>query len=408
MSVQTIMPSPVSTAWTWATELRETVRAELTPALFASLARADQRRVADQYLRGLLSGKGRKSVRNLAHLLGESASEQRLHHFVNDSTWEWPMVRNALGCFVERAAPPEAWVVHRMLIPKAGQHSVGVDRRFVPALGQMVNAQQAVGIWAASPSVSVPVGWRLNLSRAWLDDPPRRSRAAIPDDLTPEVPGDFIAGAAVEPSGLLGLPRHPVIVDARDIDITRMLPRLRAAGLSMLMRISPNVALCPVMPPLPGRTPRTQPAHLIPCTSREQQLPVLWTTGSATGPICTSQATAVRVSLATASGLERNLLLIGLGVPGRPTPNELWLTDMVDASPLTLLRLSKLLDRVDVDLAEVGEEVGMRDFTGRSFRGWHRHMTMASAALGIVTIARARAASLVAQAPDLTNPDSDL
>jgi SRSO17 transposase len=45
-----------------------------------------------------------------------------------------------------------------------------------------------------------------------------------------------------------------------------------------------------------------------------------------------------------------------------------------------LLRLTKLTRRVHRDFTEVGEEVGLRDFVGRSYRGWHRHITLASAA----------------------------
>ncbi len=38
---------------------------------------------------------------------------------------------------------------------------------------------------------------------------------------------------------------------------------------------------------------------------------------------------------------------------------------------------------MDHDLDQVGEDAGLRDFEGRSFRGWHRHITLASAAHAI-------------------------
>jgi hypothetical protein len=41
---------------------------------------------------------------------------------------------------------------------------------------------------------------------------------------------------------------------------------------------------------------------------------------------------------------------------------------------------------VDHDLTEIAERVGIRDFSGRSFVGWHRHVTLASAAPAVVAV----------------------
>lgn len=54
-----------------------------------------------------------------------------------------------------------------------------------------------------------------------------------------------------------------------------------------------------------------------------------------------------------------------------------------------LLRLARLTRRVARDEERIGERVGMRDFEGRSFNGWHRHMTLASAAHAVSALATA-------------------
>ncbi|CAM5429221.1 Transposase OS=Streptomyces microflavus OX=1919 GN=G3I39_33305 PE=4 SV=1 [Streptomyces microflavus] len=77
-----------------------------------------------------------------------------------------------------RVAPPQAWVARSMVIPKAGENSVGVERQFLPYTGQVLNAQYAVGVWAASEAGSFPVNWRLHLSDAWLEDGARRTQAS--------------------------------------------------------------------------------------------------------------------------------------------------------------------------------------------------------------------------------------
>ncbi|RBL80559.1 transposase, partial [Streptomyces cavourensis] len=138
--------------------------------LFASMPRRDQRTKGMAYLQGLLEAEGRKSIRNIAALFGGDATEQSLHHFIVSSTWDWTPVRRALAQYVERVTQPQAYVVRPLIIRRAGETSVGVERRFVPALGQVVNAQQAVGVWAAAPDWSSPLNWRLQLSPRWLAD----------------------------------------------------------------------------------------------------------------------------------------------------------------------------------------------------------------------------------------------
>ncbi|MFF1797388.1 transposase, partial [Kitasatospora sp. NPDC058263] len=76
---------------------------ELCSILFTSLSRSDQCRKGMQYLRGLLETEGRKSIRNIAALLGKPASEQNLHHFICSSTWDWIPIRRALAHYLAGA-----------------------------------------------------------------------------------------------------------------------------------------------------------------------------------------------------------------------------------------------------------------------------------------------------------------
>jgi SRSO17 transposase len=74
------------------------------------------------------------------------------------------------------------------------------------------------------------------------------------------------------------------------------------------------------------------------------------------------------------------LTLFGEWQDPRRAPTHIWVTDMTSSTWGALLRLTKLTRRVARDFAEVGDRVGLRDFVGRSFHGWHRHMTLASMA----------------------------
>lgn len=377
---------------------QEEVLTELCSVLFASLPRRDQRRRGVEYVRGLLAAEGRKSIRNMAALTGGATTEQGLHHFISSSTWDWAEVRGQLARYLARVALPSAWVVRPMIIPKAGEHSVGVDRRYFPAFGQVLNAQQAFGVWAASDRMSSPVNWRLHLSGAWLDDGQRRIRASIPESLSPE---ETLGECAIEVCRELvaepGLPRLPVVLDAREADAVTTVRQLRAAGLPFLIRVSGTQPLIAAGAPAQARRSEL-PAHQIMGAAKELRRQAAWTDHGPAAMMRTSLVAALRVGLPSRAsrfgapeqvGDGRGLLLLGEWRDSGRWPSGLWLTDLTDAPPGALLRLSKLIGRVDRDCAEIADQVGVRDYAGRSFGGWHRHLTLASAAHAITVVAGA-------------------
>ncbi|MDO0925214.1 transposase [Streptomyces sp. TG1A-8] len=378
---------------------RGVVLTELCSFLFASLPRADQRRKGVEYLRGLLEAEGRKSIRNIARLIGGRATEQNLHHFISSSTWDWGPVRETLANHLVRVAPPQAWVVRPTVIPKTGEHSVGVDRRFIPSLGQVLNAQQAIGVWSTSDEVSMPVNWRLHLSQAWLDDVPRRKQVSIPESVNAQTLGACAVETLLEPLSAWRLPVRPVVMDAREMDAMRIVRRLRAAGLPFVVRVDSTVPLCPAESAPAGHSADALPAQQILDVSRNLRRPVMWTDHGGQPGLRTSLVAGVRVRVPSpgrrltlpgrrAAGGEEDLLLLGAGTQGRRWPREFWLTDRTAVPPALPFRLSRLTRRVDQDFTEIADKVGIRDFAGRSFDGWHRHVTLASAAHAVVALAR--------------------
>ncbi|MYZ36084.1 MULTISPECIES: transposase [unclassified Streptomyces] len=373
---------------------------ELCSILFTSLSRSDQCRKGMQYLRGLLETQGRKSIRNIAALLGEQASEQNLHHFICDSTWDWTPIRRALATYWVGISPPQAWVVQPMIIPKTGQHSVGVDKHFFPTLGQLLNAQRAIGVWAVSEEMSTPVNWRLHLPRAWIKDDLRRSQVSIPDGVDVETLSECMIEASLETTRRWGLPLRPVVLDIGEANATTIFEKLGATGTPLLARVGGDLRLAVADSILPGCGGKLLPAYQIMSLAKDMRRPVL---GKDSGPEPTRRlnlAATVRVglpSLPSPSSVEAaetghtagcgELLLLGVGKDGGRWPAELWLTNLTTTPPASLLRLSKLTAKVDRDFTEIADQVGIRDFTGRSFGGWHRHVTLASAAHAMVALA---------------------
>ncbi|MEU1228293.1 transposase [Streptomyces sp. NPDC005828] len=356
--------------------------AELGAELFASMSRRDQRTKGMTYLRGLLEADGRKSIRSIAALYGDDATEQSLHHFIASSTWDWAPVRRALGQYVERVARPEAYVVHPVVIPKAGDTSVGVERRFVPMLGQVVNSQQAVAVWGAAPQWSSPLNWRLRLPPRWLADRSLRRQASIPDTEVPENLGQSLVGAYQDLIKKSRLPVRPVVMDARETDVAAVVERLRAADTPMLLRVDGTLRLTAEDAAFPRRGVSM---------TAQQIMSTIWHIRRpggepADGLLPHSPVATVRAALSPTAHPghrpgqpEGPLLLMGVAERGH-WPVELWLTDLTSLSVHELLRLTALARRAERDLTEIADGVGIRDFSGRSFTGWHRHMTLASAA----------------------------
>ena len=400
---------------------------ELCSALFWSLPRSDQRHKGAEYVRGLLLAEGRKSIRNIAAAAGGRCTEQNLHHFICSSTWDWTPIRAALARYAVRVATPLAWVVRTTVIPKAGEHSVGVERTFIPSMGQVFNAQRAFGVWASADNLSIPVNWRLQLSKAWLDDPARRTQASIPVDHVPETVSDcvvetFAELVAAEPT----LPVRPVVLDARELDVLRVVRGLRAAGAPPLVRVEGTLPLRPVAhqvkPRLPapsgfarpaaGRPVGVVPAGQLVAEIRNLRRPVTWSDPAAGGAARTSlvAATTVRLpgqavrgraaagaagpgssgaglaGLAPVAAHGDEMMLLAAGPRDRRWPTELWLTDLTDLDPVVVFRLSRLTDQVDRYFAPIADEVGLRDFAGRSYGGWHRHVTLSSVAQAVAAL----------------------
>lgn len=371
---------------------QDALLAEISSILFASLSRSDQCRKAMQYLRGLLETPGRKSIRNIAALLGDQVSEQNLHHFISSSPWSWKPIRQALARHWIDVAPPRAWVVQPVIIPKTGRHSVGVDKHFFPTLGQVLNAQRAIGVWAASDDMSAPVNWRLHLPQTWLTDKLRRSQVSIPDGAAVETLSECVVEACQEVVTRWRLPVRPLVLDSCEVHAVPIFERLNAAGLPLLVSVCEDQLLTVTDPAMPHSDRGPLTAEQIMLMARGLRRPVVaGGRGSGTAP-STHWAAAVRVAgLPNPPGPPSEpgeVLLLGVGDEDGHWPAKLWLTNLTTAPAASLVRLSKLADRVDRDFTEIADRVGIRDYSGRSFSGWHRHVTLASAAHAVVALAQ--------------------
>ena len=74
---------------------------------------------------------------------------------------------------------------------------------------------------------------------------------------------------------------------------------------------------------------------------------------------------------------------------GADEPVKYWLANLDEDLPLVdLVRLAKLRWRVEHDYRELKDALGLDHFEGRSWPGWHHHVSLVSIAHAFVTLQR--------------------
>jgi SRSO17 transposase len=194
----------------------------LTPFLEV-VGRKTRRTWTPLYVQGLLGPEGRRSVQPMAARLGLSSHDQ-LHHFLTSPAWDDAPLWRVLARTADRrvGGPGAVLVIDDTALPKKGELSVGVARQYCGALGKRANCQVLVSATLAGGEVPVPVGLRLFLPAAWVDDPDRCARAELP-----KVPRAVARGRAAEG----GVPESECQQRSKPEIALAEIDRLRAAGL---------------------------------------------------------------------------------------------------------------------------------------------------------------------------------
>jgi SRSO17 transposase len=393
--------------------------------MLGGLARADQRAKGGLYVRGLMLDGKRKSMQPMAGRLG--VDHQRLQQFVTSSTWDCADVRRRVAGWVEEFIAPQAYVVDDTGFPKDGADSPGVARQYSGTLGKTGNCQIGVSVHAVTDWASAAIDWRLFLPAAWDDAMAadavaagqiawRRARCKIPGrvrhrekwrlalDMLDEITGPQAAGG-------WGLPARPVVTDAGYGEITAFRLALQAHGLPYVAAVKGTTSARPASavpekvpyagrgrPPVPRY--RGQPAslrELVLAAGRKTCRQVTWRHGSKRTPAnrtaaMRSRFTALRVRPANRDiprapdGTLPECWLIAEWPPGQPEPTDYWLSDLPAGTSLRdLVCLAKIRWRVEHDYRELKDGLGLDHFEGRSYTGWHRHVTLTALAQAFCT-----------------------
>ena len=373
------------------------------------MGRQERRHYAEVYIRGLLMDGERKSIEPMAHRLPDG-DVQALQQFVNQSPWSYQTVRASLARKMEGELVPEAyWIIDDVSLPKKGEHSVGVARQYCGALGKTANCQVAVTLDLGTEDSSIPLDWALYLPEEWTKDRDRLKKAGVPEEITFKTKLELALGL-IDEVRAWGLRDRVVLADSAYGGAYEFRRGLRDRGLDYVLQVEAGMTAWtedphPDVPPMKksGTIPRKRlyAQELPPSPSLREiakNLPkthwkkVTWREGTQ-GPLCSRFA---RLIVWMANGLVQGKTMkiqpeeLLIEWPEHsPEPLKYWLSSLSPhISFRRLVRKAKGRFRIEQDYREMKMEVGLDHFEGRSWQGWHHHVTLVARAYSFLLLER--------------------
>jgi SRSO17 transposase len=339
-----------------------------------------------------------------------AAKHQSLLHFVANAAWSDTAMLAKVGELVlpaiERGGPIEAWIIDDTGFPKKGRHSVGVTRQYCGQLGKQDNCQIAVTLSLTNHDASLPIAYRLYLPEDWAKDQARRRKAKVPETIAFQTKP---ALEQIEAARAAGLPQGVVLMDAGYGNDTTLRTQITALDMRYVAGIGPSTSVWasgtgPLPAPLGkgiGRPPKllrrdeqhqpTSVKALAVGLPAEAWQTITWREGTADW--LSSRFARQRVRPAhrdtwLSEPRAEEWLLIEWP-DGEAEPTKYWLATLPeDITFEQLIDVAKLRWRIERDYQELKQELGLGDYEGRGWRGFHHHATLCIAAYGFLIAER--------------------
>jgi SRSO17 transposase len=367
----------------WAEELAQ-VHARIGPRF----ARAEPRRRALAYLRGLLSPVERKNGWQLAEEAGEQTPDG-MQRLLSTAEWDADAVRDDLVTYVhEHLADPAAiLVVDETGFLKKGTKSAGVQRQYTGTAGKRENCQIGVFVTYATPQAHVLVDRELYLPQSWMSDPARCQEAGIPAERAFATKPE-LARAMLERVHAAGLPAAWVTGDTVYGGNPALRTWLEERRQPYVLGIAANDG---VDLPYGDTTMHVLPEEIALYALDPEEWQRLSAGEGAKGPRLAEWA-LVPLAPPGASGFEQALLIRRpLDAPDDPKELTYYLTFAPVGTLITVLvAVAGQRWNVEEDFEHAKGEVGLDHYEVRHWIGWYRHLTLAMLALAYLAVVRAR------------------
>ncbi len=256
----------------------------------------------------------------------------------------------------------------------------------------------------ATHQASLPIAYRLYLPQHWADDPDRRAKAGVPEDVAFQTKPE-IALQQMRQMLAAGVPPAMALADAAYGNDGKFRSGITELGLPYVVGVFSSMLVWrPGEAPAPpasgcGRGRRVKqagqdkPPRPVSVKALAMELaPDAWQTitwREASNTPLTSRFARLRVRPAHDHGksgdpVAEEWLLIEWP-EGEAEPDHYWLSTLpVDISFERLVDLAKLRWRIERDYLELKQEIGLGHYEGRGWRGFHHHATLCIAAYGFL------------------------
>jgi SRSO17 transposase len=351
-------------------------------ALGAKLRDKRQRASFALYALGLLSDGERKSLepiaaRACADPARTHAVHEQLIHFLADSPWKDEPIRQYAAHHAVQAMQTQGaiqtWIIDDTGFIKQGTQSPGVQRQYTGSAGKTTNCQVGVSLVLATEHAHVATDFRLYLPESWIADRERCRRAHIPDDIDYE-PKWALALSMIEGALRADLPKGVVLADADYGTKTVFRDTLHLLGLSYAVGVQGANKLCVI--DADGTLSERMSIEDVGASLRSKLRTVRWREG--TKATLSSRFARVRVVVDREDGQARDPEWLLVEWPlGESAPTKFVLSSLpVAMSCKQLVRIVKSRWRIERSYEDLKGELGLDHYEGRSFVGWHHHVSV--------------------------------
>src|SRR5215213_2713115 len=346
---------------------------ELAGRIAPRFVRAEPRRRALAYLRGLLAPLERKNGWQLAEAAGD-ATPDGVQDFLSRMHWDAEAVRDDLRAYVvEHLGDPEAvLVLDETGFLKKGDRSAGVQRQYSGTAGRVENRQTGAFLGYAGRHGRALIDRALYLPERWIGDPARCAAAGIPAGLTLTAKPQL--GLAMLDRALqAGVPFAWVTGDSVYGADHRVRRRLEARQRGYVLAVTPGQRL--------GFAPVERWLAEVPPGGWRR----LSAGDGAKGPRLCDWAHLPHGG--AAPGWRMGLLI--RRSPARPEDLADYLTHAPEGTSLArLVRVAGARWTIESCFEAAKGEVGLDEYEVRSWTGWHRHVTLAMLAHAYLAVPR--------------------
>lgn len=386
--------------------LEQAIAHYLDCVIAPELQQKRQMRSFAAYALGLLGDGDRKSCEPIAARSAAGIDEvdrvkragqghDRLLHFLGNSPWNDEAVRLAATRYaveqIEKRQPVTDWIIDDTGFPKQGKHSVGVQRQYSGTLGKTGNCQVGVSLSIATNDEHVPIDFELYLPLAWIDNPARRKAVGIPSEVVFKTKLE-LAVDMIQRAKRHGIPGDTVLADSGYGHSRKFRAAIREVGMDYAVAVQSTlrVWLLDFKNTRLGDRP-TRVDELAALVGPAAFRQVTWRDG--TKRKMSSNFCFRRVKVEQEDGCmadDREAVWLVIEAPEDGAMKFMLTTLPRRLSKRQIVGTLRQRWRTEQAYQEMKEELGLDHFEGRSFRGWHHHVSVVLTCYAFVVAERRR------------------